>query len=168
MELVLPSSKYIPSYNAYIEELGDEVRYPFPMGFDHQDFDALLAKLSDFALGNNLPDGFVPSTTLWLVEGDKLVGVTNLRHYLNSAIEECGGHIGLGIRPSYRGKGLGKLLMKLSVEKLNAMGISCVHVHCYKDNYASASTIIANGGELHSELTLDGKVVQRYFINSVL
>ena len=39
MELVFPSSKYSPSYNAYIEELGDEVRYPFPMGFDHQDFD---------------------------------------------------------------------------------------------------------------------------------
>ena len=48
MDLVLPSSKYIPSYEAYIEELGDEVRYPFPMGFDHQDFDELIAKLSDF------------------------------------------------------------------------------------------------------------------------
>ena len=29
MDLVLPSSKYIQSYNEYIEELGDEVRYFF-------------------------------------------------------------------------------------------------------------------------------------------
>lgn len=166
MDLVLPSSKYIQSYNEYIEELGDEVRYPFPMRFDHQDFDALLAKLSDFSLGINLPDGFVPSTTLWLVESDQLLGVTNLRHYLNNAIEECGGHIGLGIRPSYRGKGLGKLLMKLSIAKLNAMDVSAVHIHCYKDNSASANTIIANGGELSSELALGDKVVHRYLVMS--
>jgi hypothetical protein len=51
IDLVLPSSKYIQSYNEYIEELGDEVRYPFSMGFDHQDFDEFLAKLSDFSLG---------------------------------------------------------------------------------------------------------------------
>jgi predicted acetyltransferase len=31
------------------------------------------------AYGINLPDGFVPSTTLLLVEGDQLLGVTNLR-----------------------------------------------------------------------------------------
>ena len=55
--------------------------------------------------------------------------------------------------------------MKLSIAKLNAMDVSVVHIHCYKDNSASANTIIANGGELHSELTMDGKVVQRYRVS---
>ncbi|SHE38001.1 hypothetical protein SAMN02745753_00175 [Marinomonas polaris DSM 16579] len=51
MDLVLPSSKYIQSYNEYIEELGDEVRYPFPMGFDHQDIAQL--KYSKIRVGSH-------------------------------------------------------------------------------------------------------------------
>jgi hypothetical protein len=51
MELVLPSAKYIQSYNEYIEELGDEVRYPFPMDFDHQDIAQL--KYSKIRVGSH-------------------------------------------------------------------------------------------------------------------
>ena len=90
--------------------------------------------------------------------------MTNIRHYLNKDIEYCGGHIGLSIRPSHRAKGYGNQLMRLSIEKLYDMGINTVHIHCYKDNTPSAKAIIANGGELNSELTHDNKVVQRYLV----
>ena len=164
MEFVLPSKTYQQSYREYIEELGDEERYPFPLSFEHEDFDALLAKLDDFASGRNIPEGYVPSTTLWLVEGEQLLGVANLRHYLNARIEESGGHIGLGVRPAYRGKGLGKHLMKLAIETLNGMGVNQVHIHCYKDNLPSARAIVANGGKLHSEIMVESKTVQRYLV----
>lgn len=164
MKLILPTKEYQQSYHTYIKELGDEERYPFPMDFDYRDFQKMLLKIDDFANGVNLPDGYVQSSTLWLVEAGELVGVTNIRHYLNKDIEYCGGHIGLGIRPSYRAKGYGNQLMKLSIEKLYDMGINTVHIHCYKDNIASAKAIISNGGILDSELTLDNKVVQRYLV----
>ncbi|WP_169459156.1 hypothetical protein [Marinomonas sp. UCMA 3892] len=51
MELVLLFSTYIQSYNAYIEELGDEVRYFFPMDFDHQDIAQL--KYSKIRVGSH-------------------------------------------------------------------------------------------------------------------
>lgn len=164
MRLVSPSKKYMQSYNNYITELGDEIRYPFPMDFDHKNFDAMLIKLANFSAGINLPEGFVPSTTLWLIKNDEIVGVTNLRHYLNCALEKCGGHIGLGIRPSYRGQGLGRHLMMLSISKLMYLGVHKIQIHCYKDNLASVNSIISNGGILESELEIDDKIVQRYLV----
>ncbi|CAM3799766.1 GNAT family N-acetyltransferase [Rheinheimera salexigens] len=178
MELVTPSIKYQQSYCDYIAELANEERYPFPLDFDFTDFEALLAKLADYAAGKNLPAGYVPSSTLWLVDNDQLLGVTNIRHYLNEQIKHCGGHIGLGIRPSYRGKGLGNLLMRLSIAHLKQKGVTPIHIHCYQDNYASANCIISNGGVLESELVLDEamakqigpvkvqpvKIVQRFIV----
>ncbi|WP_445357105.1 GNAT family N-acetyltransferase [Microbulbifer sp. ANSA002] len=164
MKLVPPSAIYEASYQQYIEELGDEERYPFPMDFDHADFEALIQKLINFAQGKNLPEGFVPSSTLWLVDETKIVGVTNIRHYLNDRITHCGGHIGLGIRPKYRGKGYGKRLMELSIQWLQEMKAGTIHIHCHKDNPASANTIKACGGLFDSEIEADGKIVQRYLV----
>jgi predicted acetyltransferase len=63
VELVRPSTKYESSYCSYIEELGDEERYPFPLDFDHKNFPALLRRLNDFEAGRNLPEGYVPSSS---------------------------------------------------------------------------------------------------------
>lgn len=164
MELILPTKEYRNSYVEYIEELGDEERYPFPMDFDYSNFEKMLAKISDFSKGINLPSGYVQSSTLWLVDSGILIGVTNIRHRLNKEIENCGGHIGLGIRPSYRGQGYGSKLMSLSIEKLNELGVDSIHIHCYKGNMASAKAIISNRGQLISELPLDNKIVQRYLV----
>lgn len=164
MELIHPNSSYQRSYSQYITELGDEERYPFPLDFEYADFAALLDRLNEFRKGIKLPKGYVPSSTYWLVDKNELIGVSNLRHFLNDNIRESGGHIGLGIRPSYRGKGLGSLLMALTLEKAKAKGINEVHVHCYKENKASAAMIIANKGELESEIqdSNSDELIQRY------
>jgi predicted acetyltransferase len=115
--LVLPNMELAESYREYIRELGTEERYPFPLDFDHGDFASLLQRLDAFSKGVDIPEGFVPSTTYWLVDGDELLGVSSLRHYLNERIRHAGGHIGLGIRPTQRGRGLGKLLLRLTVDE---------------------------------------------------
>lgn len=165
MKLILPNESFAESYHQYIAELGKEERYPFPLDFDASDFSALLARIENFRQGVNLPEGYVPSTTYWLMSGDRIVGVSNLRHYLNARIAHVGGHIGLGVRPSERGKGIGKLLMKLTIEQVRARGIDAVHIHCYAHNRASAGMILANGGILHSEITDGNHTVQRYICN---
>ncbi|MFY8274645.1 GNAT family N-acetyltransferase [Pseudoalteromonas sp. SSDWG2] len=164
MNLVTPNPALHNSYCSYIEELGSEERYPFPLDFDYSDFTSLLTRLEEFANGINLPQGYVPSSTLWLVENDEIVGVTNIRHSLNDDIKECGGHIGLSIRPSMRGQGLGKTLMAKSIAFLHERGVNHVHIHCYKDNAASGNTILACGGVLDSELFVGDKCVQRYIV----
>ena len=166
-ELLLPRLEYEPSYGAYIQELGAEVRYPFPLDFEHKDFGALLRRLDDFANGRNLPAGFVPSSTYWLVEGGEILGVSNLRHHLNDRIRHCGGHIGLGVRPSYRGRGFGNLLLALTIQEARKQGIGQLHIHCHKSNTASARMIARNGGALDSEVSDEMEVIQRYLVAPV-
>lgn len=165
LELILPCADYEPSYRRYITELGDEERYPFPLDWAHDDFAALLQRLDEFRNGVNIPDGFVPSTTYWLVDGDELLGVSNLRHYLNDRIRHVGGHIGLGIRPSQRGQGLGKQLLQLTIGEAHQRGLGELHIHCHKHNLPSARMIMANGGVLESEVVLESsEAVQRYLV----
>lgn len=165
-QLVRPAAVYERSYRDYIRELGDEERYPFPLDYDHDDFSALLQRLDSLAHGIGLPEGFVPSSTFWLVHGDELVGVSNLRHCLNDRIREIGGHIGLGIRPSFRGRGLGTLLLGLTIAEARRRGITPIHIHCQKHNAASTRIIVGNGGVLESEVLDAGsaELVQRYIL----
>lgn len=157
------------SYRDYIRELGNEERYPFPLDFDYSDFPSLLACLADFDAGRNLPAGYVASSTYWLVEAGEILGVSNLRHTLNEEIHRCGGHIGLGIRPSQRSRGLGAELMSLTIQEARKRGIDEVHIHCYKSNLASAKIIEANGGVLHSEIEEGalGNVIQRFVVRAL-
>lgn len=164
--LILPDSGYEHSYRQYIRELGEEERYPFPLDFPHDDFRALLARLEEIASGIGIPEGFVPSSTFWLVEDGELLGVSNLRHYLNDRIRSHGGHIGLGIRPARRGRGLGNLLMALTIGEARRRGIAEIHIHCLQGNIASARTILRNGGVLESESAQGDSpgIIQRYRI----
>ena len=162
--LIEPIADFEPSYCSYIEELGDEARYPFPLDFEHSDFARLLVRLREFREGSNLPEGFVPSATYWLVAGTELLGVSNLRLMLNTRLREHGGHIGLGVRPSQRGRGLGKLLLKMTLDEGRKHGITRFHLHCHKHNSRSARMIVANGGVLDSEVPFGDSIVQRYLI----
>ncbi len=168
-QLVRPSAMYERSYADYIRELGDEERYPFPLDYAHDDFPALLRRLDDLERGLNVPEGFVRSSTYWLVQGDELVGVSSLRHTLNERIRHMGGHIGLGIRPSRRGRGLGSLLLGMTIAEARQRGITPIHIHCHKHNAASARMIVSNGGVLESEVPEPGSehVVQRYAVSGV-
>lgn len=162
LQLVVPNATFHASYLSYIAELGDEERYPFPLDFDHSDFAAMLARIEAFRLGVNIPQGYVPSSTFWLIRDSEIVGCTNVRHFLNAQIEHCGGHIGLSIRPSLRGQGLGTQLMQLSITEARRLGNDCVHIHCHSYNLASRAMIEACGGLLHSEVTVDGEKVLRF------
>ena len=98
-----------------------------------------------------------------LVDGDQLVGVSNLRHKLNEDLKRAGGHIGLGIRPSRRGMGASRVLLSLTIAEARLMGIDCLHIHCHENNRASSAMIEGAGGELVDILSGDPGV-KRYII----
>ncbi|MFC4701605.1 GNAT family N-acetyltransferase [Glaciecola siphonariae] len=150
--LIQPSVKLESSYRDYIKELGSEERYPYPMDLDFSDFPAFVQLLTDYSYGKNLPSSLVPNTTFWLVENEEIIGCSHLRHMLNKSLWHAGGHIGLGVRPSFRGKGIGKRLLALTIKKAQAMGISDIHIHCYQSNEASKTLIASSGAVLHSSV----------------
>lgn len=168
-QLVTPSARFEPSYREYIAELGDEERYPFVLDLDASDFSHYLDRLEAFRLGVDLPKGYVDSATFWLVRGNTLLGVSNLRQRLNAEIAHVGGHIGLGIRPSARGKGLSTLLLRWTCEIAKSRHIghannSQLHVHCYFDNHASQNMIKSVGGVLDSTIEVGDIKVARFII----
>ena len=112
-------------------------------------------------------DGLVPDSTFFCldVERDIMVGAVNIRHYLNDNLLHFGGHIGDGVRPSERRKGIATRMIALALEECRTLGIYMVLMVCNKDNIGSGKSIINNGGILENEIEADGSIVQRYWID---
>jgi predicted acetyltransferase len=131
------------------------------------DFTAYIRQLQNWSRGRELPEGFVPSDTFWLVQdGTRILGCSRLRHSLTSQLEHEGGHIGYDIRPLERHKGCGTRIFELTLVKARQAGLNRVLVTCDKDNIASAKIIEENGGRFENEVTStrSGKAVLRYWI----
>ena len=166
--LVAPAIAYKDSYRAFVAELAarGEEPIPFTLSMPHENFEAFVAELSGFERGIGIPADFVPHSAFWLVEGGEVVGVSSLRHRLTEKLREEGGHIGYGVRPSARGRGLGKAILALTLQEAARRGIGRALLTCAKENAASAAVIAANGGVLESEAWVErrGEVVQRWWI----
>lgn len=111
-------------------------------------------------------DCLVPDTTFFCLdtERNRFVGAVNIRHYLNEGLLKNGGHIGDGVRPSERRKGVATKMIALALEECRKLGIDRVLMVCDKDNVGSAKSIQNNGGVLENEITEDGVTEQRYWI----
>ena len=170
IELVPPSSVFRDSYRGLVAEFLErgEKLVPFVLGLDHTDFDAMLARLADCSRGVGLPEGFVAHSTYWLVEHlTDVVAVANIRHSLTAALRCEGGNISYGVRPSFRGRGLGTAILASSLRRARDIGLAQVLLTCGKGNVASAKAICRNGGVIESEEYLPnrGEVIQRYLIS---
>lgn len=111
--------------------------------------------------------GLVPDSTFFCYdeERDIMVGAVNIRHYLNESLLQTGGHIGDGVRPGERRKGIATCMIALALNECKKLGIFKVLMVCNKDNIGSAKSIINNGGILENEVMSDGATLQRYWID---
>ena len=95
----------------------------------------------------------------------QLVGIIDLRHHIDHPIlGSWGGHCGYSVRPSERGRGYAKEMLRLNILEAGKLGIDRLLVTCNADNPASEKTILANGGVYESSLEADGHTVRRYWI----
>lgn len=128
------------------------------------DFKTYLEKLEILSIGEKIPKNMVPATLYACMDHNKMIGAVHIRHRLNDKLRHIGGHIGYGVRPSERGKGVGKEMLALALEKVKKLGIQNVLVTCDKSNLSSAGVIKANGGKLESEAVEKEEVIQCYII----
>lgn len=157
-------SEYLSFYQEWIE-IGENM-VPWVISKDPTNFEEMVQFLLDNEKGENVPDGWVPDSTYWLVnENKKVLGAVNIRHQLTKKLFNCGGHIGYGIRPSERRKGYASKLLALSLEKAKDLGIDKVLVVCDQTNIGSEKTILNNGGVPDSDfIEEDGNVIKRFWI----
>jgi predicted acetyltransferase len=132
-----------------------------------EDFAKYVQDRLDWKKGKNLPEGWIPFSTFWLVRNDNVIlGTSRLRHKLTEHLRNNGGHIGYNIRPSERRKGYGTLILKLALKKAHEIGLGRVLIMCDGDNTASSKIIEKNGGKLKN-ICLSGELKQpmrRYWI----
>lgn len=170
LKLVKPTidlkDEYISFYQDWKEAGGEMV--PWVISKDPADFRAMLNFLSNQENGINLPEGWVPDSTFWLVnEYNQILGAVNIRHRLSPFLRQAGGHIGYGIAPSEREKGYAKSLLKLALVEAGKLGIDEVLVVCDEENIASERTILRNGGARDEDFVEEnGHVIKRFWIKN--
>lgn len=167
MRLVKPSKELEEAYIDYISEWegsGEEI-VPLASSRNGKSYEELLKQWAENETDKAYERGWVPSTLYFLADDDgKIYGASHIRHELNEYLSRAGGHVGYGIRPSERGKGLAARMLGMTLPLAGQLGISKLLVTCDKCNPASAKTILKNGGILENEVLCDGEIVQRYWI----
>jgi predicted acetyltransferase len=106
------------------------------------------------------PEGYVPQTTLWWVDGDTYLGGLAIRHRLTPALREVGGHIGYDVRPSARRRGHATTMLRAALPIALGLGVDPALITCDETNLASRTVIERCGGVLDS--ASDGKL--RYWV----
>ncbi len=109
----------------------------------------------------------VPSHTYMAIRkaDNRLIGIIDLRHHINHPIlGTWGGHSGYSVRPTERGKGYAKEMLRCNLINAKNLGIDKFLVTCHTNNLASRKTILANGGIYESTIDVDSEKIERYWI----
>lgn len=130
----------------------DDVRSP-------EGFRAFVDRL----VAEEQPPGDDGATYRWIVEGGEVLGGIALRH-ANAQNVDALGHIGYGIRPSARGRGIAAVALMEMLPAAQAKGMKQVLLACFMDNHSSIRTIQRCGGVLDRTVITDQGKVGRYRI----
>ena len=115
--------------------------------------------------GRDLPQGWVPNSFLLAEANGAIVGRVSIRHELNDALLQEGGHIGYGVRPAFRRRGYGLSILEQSLELTRGLGLQRVLITCDDDNVASIKLIESCGGILENVTATEAHpALRRYWI----
>ncbi len=164
--LVRPSIQYCDSYLEAMREFQtEESSLGISVASLRNNFASHVQEVLDEADAAKVKPGKVPAVYYWLIDDGEYIGQTSIRHPLNWALQQWGGHIGYRIRPSRRRRGYGKEILRLVLTEARRMGLPRVMLTCYADNIGSKKIIESGGGVLDSEVKVDGTAGLRYWID---
>jgi predicted acetyltransferase len=146
MFLSCPRGEYKKSFENYIlaYKRKNDIHYFNIYKNGLEDFYSYINYLNNLSKGIDIPEGWVSTSTFWLIDNEEVVGVVRVRHEEVSTA----GHIGYDISPCYRNKGYGTQILRLALVEAKKIGLKEVIVTCNIDNIASRKIIEKNNGEL--------------------
>lgn len=165
LKFVLPTEQNRDDVQAFYKEF--EARGDECIGIgNYKNYEMWLNGIQNRRTGKNLPKGYVRENFYLCFEGERQVGVLNLKFELTEYLLNYGGHIGYAVRPSDRNRGLATQMLKQSLQMAKEFGFDRVLCVCDSDNRASEKVILKNGGEFENELydPYEGVIVKRFWI----
>jgi predicted acetyltransferase len=170
-ELISPTVRLRDSWLASREEWGRDARQDGAGLRADDDVDSAagfarwVGRLADQAdTSRPAGEGRVHASYWWITEDGTYLGAITLRHELNDFLLNAGGHIGYGIRPSARGRGLATWALQSVLVRAPALGLRKVLVTCGNSNLASARVIEKTGGVLEDVRETELGLTRRYWI----
>ena len=167
--LVEPDLSYADEIIKYKEEsLAESPIINGSAGLDRfSSIEIWFEELKKRSCEDTVPKGLVPSSTYLAVreKDNYIVGMIDIRHYLNEYLTQVGGHIGYGVRKTERNKGYAKQMLKLALEKCKELKIKKVLITCDEDNIASEKVILSANAKLEDIRNVDGENKKRFWID---
>ena len=167
--LVKPDLSYADEIIKYKEEsLAESPIINGSAGLDRfSSIEDWLQELKKRSCEDTVPKGLVPSSTYLAVreKDNYIVGMIDIRHYLNEYLTQVGGNIGYGVRKTERNKGYAKQMLKLALEKCKELKIKKVLITCDEDNIASEKVILSANAKLEDIRNVDGENKKRFWID---
>ena len=167
--LVKPDLSYADEIIKYKEEsLAESPIINGSAGLDRfSSIEIWFEELKKRSCEDTVPKGLVPSSTYLAVreKDNYIVGMIDIRHYLNEYLTQAGGHIGYGVRKTERNKGYAKQMLKLALEKCKELKIKKVLITCDEDNIASEKVILSANAKLEDIRNVNGENKKRFWID---
>ncbi len=123
-----------------------------------------LAYLDRLETGEDLPPDRVRMAFRVVDLDGELAGRTSIRFELNDWLSRIGGHVGYGVRPACRRRGVALSLLQGSLALLRSAGVNRALVSCDDDNIGSATVIERCGGVFERIEPDDHGPKRRYWI----
>ena len=167
IRLIVPCEAYLQSYKEAYDEY--EAHGISAYSFTDASSCDIFAKFDRYRKERGLPPDRVGEDKYWLVDDEKryFIGEIAIRHRLNDALAQRGGHIGYGVRYSEWNRGYGTKMLALALERAKELHISPVLITCNDDNPASARVMEKNGFVLGDKIivSVDGEdhLTRRYW-----
>ncbi|MCT4612340.1 MAG: GNAT family N-acetyltransferase [Clostridia bacterium] len=96
-----------------------------------KNFEKYLQNIINESRGINLPAGWVPCSSFWLInEYEGVVGVIRIRHRVGNDCLMKLGHIGYEVKSTCRNKGYGTKLLEFGLVGAHKLGIRKVLLTC--------------------------------------
>ena len=167
--LIKPDLSYADEIIKYKEEALFE-KAIINSSINLEKFSSVEGWLDELKMKNSedtVPEGLVPSTTYLAIReiDNYIVGMVDIRHYLNEFLTQVGGNIGYDVRKSERNKGYAKQMLKLALEKCKELKIKKVLITCDEDNIASEKVILSANAKFEDIRCIDGENKKRFWID---
>ena len=167
LKLVSPTPAYREQVLDYQREFREAGEHAFGTSSldSAQTFEDWYQEVVNNSRQETVQPGLVPANQYLGVveETGEVVGMLNLRHYLNDSLLRFGGHIGYSVRKSQRRKGYAGALIRAVQEMLLSQGPVRLYAHVAKRNTPSLRTHSACGFQKiqDSAVYIDGSADSR-------